>query len=61
MWFIFFYSYWDSAYDSDVMEDSVGLNLLYAQVWYVFVPFEVKQDVIEVLFFLFYFVANSAY
>ncbi|TSK58088.1 Sorting nexin-17 [Bagarius yarrelli] len=24
-------SYWDSAYDSDVMEDSVGLNLLYAQ------------------------------
>ncbi|XP_026105621.1 sorting nexin-17-like, partial [Carassius auratus] len=24
-------SYWDTAYDSDVMEDRVGLNLLYAQ------------------------------
>uniref|UniRef100_A0A8D0CG79 Sorting nexin-17 n=1 Tax=Scleropages formosus TaxID=113540 RepID=A0A8D0CG79_SCLFO len=24
-------SYWDSAYDSDVMENRVGLNLLYAQ------------------------------
>ncbi|XP_060773644.1 sorting nexin-17 isoform X1 [Neoarius graeffei] len=24
-------SYWDMAYDSDVMEDSVGLNLLYSQ------------------------------
>lgn len=26
------YSYWDSAYDEDVMEQRVGLNLLYAQV-----------------------------
>ncbi|RXN15333.1 sorting nexin-17 isoform X1 [Labeo rohita] len=25
------YCYWDTAYDSDVMDDSVGLNLLYAQ------------------------------
>lgn len=25
-------SYWDSAYDDDVMEQRVGLNLLYAQV-----------------------------
>uniref|UniRef100_A0A8C2HEH3 Sorting nexin-17 n=1 Tax=Cyprinus carpio TaxID=7962 RepID=A0A8C2HEH3_CYPCA len=25
-------SYWDTAYDSDVMDDRVGLNLLYAQV-----------------------------
>lgn len=24
-------SYWDSAYDDDVMENRVGLNLLYAQ------------------------------
>uniref|UniRef100_A0A8C2AK24 Sorting nexin-17 n=1 Tax=Cyprinus carpio TaxID=7962 RepID=A0A8C2AK24_CYPCA len=24
-------SYWDTAYDSDVMDDRVGLNLLYAQ------------------------------
>lgn len=26
------HSYWDSAYDDDVMENRVGLNLLYAQV-----------------------------
>uniref|UniRef100_A0A8C1C2E2 Sorting nexin-17 n=1 Tax=Cyprinus carpio carpio TaxID=630221 RepID=A0A8C1C2E2_CYPCA len=25
-------SYWDTAYDSDVMDDRVGLNLLYSQV-----------------------------
>ncbi|KAG8428900.1 hypothetical protein GDO86_018947, partial [Hymenochirus boettgeri] len=25
-------SYWDSSYDEDVMENRVGLNLLYAQV-----------------------------
>lgn len=30
MWFPS--SYWDSAYDDDVMEHRVGLNLLYAQV-----------------------------
>lgn len=27
-----FCSYWDMAYDSDVMDNRVGLNLLYAQV-----------------------------
>lgn len=42
---VFFHSYWDLAYDSDVMEDSVGLNLLYAQVRYAFFPFEMKGDV----------------
>lgn len=26
------FSYWDTAYDSDVMDNRVGLNLLYAQV-----------------------------
>lgn len=26
------HSYWDSAFDDDVMENRVGLNLLYAQV-----------------------------
>lgn len=25
-------SYWDTAYDADVMDNRVGLNLLYAQV-----------------------------
>lgn len=25
-------SYWDMAYDADVMDNRVGLNLLYAQV-----------------------------
>uniref|UniRef100_A0A674PLP1 Sorting nexin 17 n=1 Tax=Takifugu rubripes TaxID=31033 RepID=A0A674PLP1_TAKRU len=27
----FFYSYWDTAYDGDVMDNRVGLSLLYAQ------------------------------
>ena len=27
-----FFSYWDMAYDVDVMENRVGLNLLYTQV-----------------------------
>lgn len=25
-------SYWDTAYDADVMDNRVGLNLLYTQV-----------------------------
>lgn len=31
-YFFCLFSYWDMAYDSDVMENRVGLNLLYAQV-----------------------------
>lgn len=29
---LLFCSYWDTAYDGDVMDNRVGLNLLYAQV-----------------------------
>uniref|UniRef100_A0A9J8CS73 Sorting nexin-17 n=2 Tax=Cyprinus carpio TaxID=7962 RepID=A0A9J8CS73_CYPCA len=43
-------SYWDTAYDSDVMDDRVGLNLLYAQVtvsWFKrYSVWSIKQKVV---------------